>query len=289
MKVYDHTGQERDLAYLRAKYGPFEIQPANPPADQPFYRITALRERIEAPATIIVKVLDPDGNPLEGVPVAWYWPDAPHDPNAGPASGVPDRMYADRCVMAHTNANGDVGLPMGGGAYYWPAQGQIGPHAAWAYGPNTHSDVLLGLGMVAQTNHDHFDLELTRLPPGSSPPTPTERHWLDVTPTPGGTVWFDPPQPDDGYEHGTLVTLEARPAPSCTFRLWSGDIGDIEQAVTNPIIQLSMVRGRTVAATFECEEPPAPPNNEEAKRLLTEAQAKLDEADALIDEAKGLL
>ncbi|HSJ53687.1 MAG TPA: hypothetical protein VLC52_08035, partial [Anaerolineae bacterium] len=56
--------------------------------------------------------------------------------------------------------------------------GQIGPHATWIYGKGTRSDVLFGLGMVGQTNHDHFDVEFVRVsdeaPAVPPPDCPTE-------------------------------------------------------------------------------------------------------------------
>jgi hypothetical protein len=52
---------------------------------------------------------------------------------------------------------------MGKGAYYWPAQGQIGPHAIWVHGSGVRSDLLFGLGMIGATNHDHFDVEFARV------------------------------------------------------------------------------------------------------------------------------
>ena len=74
------------------------------------------------------------------------------------------QMRPNRCVSGVTSASGDTGFGMGGGAYYWPDQGQTGPHAAWIHGADTRSDLVLGLGMLAATNHDHFDVEYARFP-----------------------------------------------------------------------------------------------------------------------------
>jgi hypothetical protein len=92
--------------------------------------------------------------------------------------GVLPQMNANRAISGSTNENGDVGFGMGGGAYYWPAQGQIGPHATWIHGSQTRSELILGLGMVAQTNHDHFDVEFTRYDEDPNPPEPG----CDLTP-----------------------------------------------------------------------------------------------------------
>ncbi|MEJ2212286.1 MAG: hypothetical protein P8129_25130 [Anaerolineae bacterium] len=175
IEVYDHQGNPRDLVWLREKYGDVIIQDAVGGAG-PVFKISALREKVDTAATLVVTVLDDQGDPIEGQRVAWYWPDADVDPNAGPQGGVLPQMRPDRAVSGATNMNGDVGFGMGRGAYYWPDRGQIGPHATWIYGTETRSDLIFGLGMIAATNHDHFDIQYTRLaegePPPPTPPTP---------------------------------------------------------------------------------------------------------------------
>lgn len=156
--VYDWQGNQRDLAYLRGKYGNFIIQEAAE-GEGPAYKIALLREKVSTAAALVVRVVDDQGQPLPEVRVAWYWPDAPGDPKAGPLGGVPSGMTPNRCETGLTNINGDVGFGMGPGAYYWPNQGQTGLHATWIHGSTTRSDLILGLGMVAATNHDHFDVE----------------------------------------------------------------------------------------------------------------------------------
>lgn len=171
IKVYDWQGTLRDMEYLQGKYGNFVIQPAAD-GDGQVYKISTLREKVNTAATLVVRVIDENGAPLDALKVAWYWPDAPEDPNAGPQGGVPPQMRPNRCVTGWTNAVGDVGFGMGPGAYYFPDQGQIGPHAAWMHGTMTRSDLLLGLGMVGGTNHNHFDVEFTRFDEDPGPPGP---------------------------------------------------------------------------------------------------------------------
>jgi len=174
IRVFDWQGNERDMAYLTAKYGDFILQQAAD-GEGPAYKISVLREKVNTAATLVVQVMDDTGAPLEGITVAWYWPDAPHDANAGPLGGVPPQMNANRCVTGVTNPAGDVGFGMGAGAYYWPQQGQIGPHGTWIHGATTRSDVIYGLGMVAATNHDHFDVQFTLVDDGGTePPEPPE-------------------------------------------------------------------------------------------------------------------
>lgn len=171
IKVYDWKGIERDLAYLTGKYGGFVIRSV--PSDAgAAYRISVLRERVDTAASLIVSVKDDQGVSLDGIEIAWYWPDAPEDPNAGPLGGVPPQMRSNRCVTGTTNTSGDVGFAMGGGAYYWPDRGEIGPHGVWIYGADTRSEVIYGLGMVAATNHDHIDVEFALVEEDGGPIEP---------------------------------------------------------------------------------------------------------------------
>lgn len=167
--VIDYQGNVRDLAYLRARYGNFVIQPAAA-GEGRMWKVTHLYEKRNAAASIVASCFDEAGSPLAGKNVAFYWPDAPQC-DAGPAGGVIPGMAPGRAVKGVTNDNGDVGFGLGGGAYYWPERGEIGPHALWMYGLTTRSDILLGLGMVAATNHDHFDVGFTRYEadPGPGP------------------------------------------------------------------------------------------------------------------------
>jgi hypothetical protein len=174
--VYDWEGNERNLTYLRSKYGQFLIKPAAPGPGS-FYQISTLRERIDAAATLVVRIVDEDGVLLESVQVAWYWPDAPPDNHAGPVGGVLPQMEPNRCVHGTTHAGGEVGFAMGSGAFYWPEEGQIGPHATWIYGAETRSELILGLGMLAGTSHHHFDVEFTLVEedePAEPPEVPVE-------------------------------------------------------------------------------------------------------------------
>lgn len=189
IRVYDWRGNLRDLAYLRSRYGNFIIQEA-PAGAGPVYKIAALRERAEsdfdpahlatlrgtaaeaawlqtlavrADAALVVRVLDSAGRPLQGHGVAYYWPDAPVDAGAGPVGGVIPGMVPNRALLSITSDTGTTGLGMGRGAYFWPGSGEIGPHAVWMHGAATRSDIIFGPGMVAMTNHYHYDVEFMRL------------------------------------------------------------------------------------------------------------------------------
>lgn len=187
IRVYDWRGNLRPegVEYLYPRYGHFVIaEPA--PGSGPAFHIRALRERADgdfdpklladlrgtpaeqawwntvatrAAATFGVRVVDAHGAPLQGVRVAFYWSEAPRDSDAGPAGGVIPGMEPGRALSGMTSDTGTAGLGMGKGAYFWPGQGEIGPHAVWIAGANTRSAVLLGAGMVAMTDHYHYDVE----------------------------------------------------------------------------------------------------------------------------------
>ena len=164
--VYDAAGNPRSLDWLRNKYGPFVIY--NPPPlpegeAAPTWTITTLREKCNAPATVVAKTVDDLGDPVPGVKVAWYWPDAPADPDAGPIGCPFEGITPARAVNGYSNASGDTGFAMGDGAYYYPDRGERGPHALWIHGSETRSDIFLGAGMLPGTNHDHIDVEYSLL------------------------------------------------------------------------------------------------------------------------------
>lgn len=171
MRVIDCEGHERDMGYLRAKYGAFFLVPATP-APGPLYRVTTLREKVNTAASLVVTVRDRDGRPIAGERVAWYWDDADPDPDAGPLDGVLPWMRPGRAVSGWTNEEGDTGFGMGRGAYFFPQEGQVGPHGVWIHGAGTRSDLLYGLGMLGQTAHDHFDVEFTLFEYGGGPEPP---------------------------------------------------------------------------------------------------------------------
>ena len=181
--VLDAAGNIRSLDWLRSKYGPFVIY--HPPAAEETaltWRITALREKVNAPAALVVKTLGIDQAPAPGIQVAWYWPDAPADADAGPAGAPFEGVTPGRCVSGYANADGDTGFAMGDGAYYHAELGIRGPHAVWVHGAKTRSDLILGLGMLPLTNHDHFDVEFTLVDDGGEEPgpiiEPTILYWL---------------------------------------------------------------------------------------------------------------
>lgn len=166
MQVIDANGQSRDSGWLYSVFGPVDIRSA--PTGSA-YRVVELRE-VVGPATIVVTVLDANGQPVPNVPVVWSWPDAPVDASLG---------WDGKGVVGPTNANGDVGFGMGKGAYYFPPT--KGPHSVFM----TAGDYVGGLGMIGLTNHRHIDVVYQYVPvapPEPQPePNPYEPKALGVT------------------------------------------------------------------------------------------------------------
>lgn len=163
MRIFDEQGIEKNWAWLEKEFGPLVVHPAKAGPGWRLVEIHADRDlavdRVQAAPlaapTIMVKARSADGRPAVDLWIAWYWPDAPENPQAMPVNGLPVGMVPGRADRPGiTNLNGDVGCAMGSGAYYFPPE--IGPHAVWVWGQN--SDVILGLGMLGGTNHDHLNL-----------------------------------------------------------------------------------------------------------------------------------
>lgn len=167
------------MSDMKAKYGNFIIWPAYLDGIQvgdPYVKITKLEERTDGTSSAIFRLKYEDGVPCVGADIVWYWRDAPALNDAGPMGGVvppeycigTDAMKADVGVRGVTNDDGCVGPGMGGGAWYNPSHGVIGPHAHWVRGSGIRSDIFLGIGMLVLpdgqgTNHWHINVEATVL------------------------------------------------------------------------------------------------------------------------------
>jgi hypothetical protein len=149
VKIVDCNGTQRDWQWLVANYGQPVIHRATAGLA---WRLVELREvkdtltsATRAPSSLTVTTRQVDGRPAAGVRVAWYWPDAPFDPDATPSNGLPVNMRAGRAVSGTTNLEGAVGF---------------------------------GMGMIGGTNHNHIDLVYQQtvqedppvVPPPEEPP-----------------------------------------------------------------------------------------------------------------------
>lgn len=141
LTIYDKYGTAQDWDWLVANFGAVTLQGGSGAAS-----VRVLRE-VEGPTTLVVRVENADGDPMENVPVVFYWPDAPLLPPEQQACGL------TRGEVILTKSNGNAEFSMGPGAYYFPPDG--GPHVAWVVAEGT--DCLGGLGMLGGTNHIHLD------------------------------------------------------------------------------------------------------------------------------------
>lgn len=144
-----------DMAWVATEYGS-EVRRAEAAGE--VYRLVEIAERV-GPSSIDVFVVDGGGAPLEGITVAFTWPDAPNPSR-------PDEWYPGK-VTATTDDRGRAGFSLAASAYLSSCGGG-GPHAIWVSmqgaTPDTSipSDLADRLGMLGGTNHRHLDLMFQR-------------------------------------------------------------------------------------------------------------------------------
>jgi hypothetical protein len=145
VRVYDYDGVEQDWDWLTATFGNVWIEPGDGSAC-----LIELRAKRDD-STLNVRVEDSGGNPVDGIPVVFYWPGA--DPLPPELVGCYDRGVYDYTGQKIESDPGTVGFGMGGGAFYCPPEG--GPHTVWVGVDG--SDCVHGLGMLCRTNHYHVN------------------------------------------------------------------------------------------------------------------------------------
>ena len=206
-KVFDLQGQERDWEWLEDQYGKVELKIAQArQSNAPVYRLVSLQDK-QGPAAAIVNVVDQKGEPLEGVRVVRYWPDAPELPDWP----EPISKWYQRGVHGPTNAEGNLGFGMGMGDYYYPADG--GPCAIWVADGGGPSDLLGNHGMIHGTNHRHLDL-FYRLEPDDSAEQPEPIPEPIPEPEPE-----EPPAPDEPSDP-VPSPPDPTPAPELSDEQW---------------------------------------------------------------------
>ena len=212
-QVFDHRGQERDWDWLISTFGAVRMERVKVPSGvNKVFRLVKLQD-MQGPGVQVVHVSDKEGNPLEGVRVARYWPDAPELP----AWPRPTSMWRRRGVYGETNVNGDIGFGMGAGDYYY--EPRLGASAVWVADERGPSDLISGLGMVGGTAHRHLDVyfQLQEVepkpaeeepvvvePPPFPPAEPAEEEPVVVEP---------PPFPPAGPAEEEPVVAEPAPLP----------------------------------------------------------------------------
>ncbi len=172
LRVHDRYGYEKDWQWAADRYG-VQLVKATPPKGATVFRLSEVRQKV-GPCGMVVKTIDGDGNPLQGVAVLQGWVDGDQLPvDVAPRlseelweqpSSKPNRGNAD-----FTNANGDAGWGWGPGEQYDPTGGwgpdrAEGAHWYWIMPGDNHvyTDVILGLGWLLGTDHDTLTLTFTR-------------------------------------------------------------------------------------------------------------------------------
>lgn len=146
MDVFDKNGMQRDMTWLRQKYGNVQFLDAGPGKKFKLARV----DETEGPAVIKVRVLNEQGQSHGGQPVANHWPDnsLPDLRNAGLKT-----LWRDRAVHQPTDSAGFTGFGLGTGSYIGNLQ-EGGPHVVWVLSPSLASDGISGLGMLGGTVHE---------------------------------------------------------------------------------------------------------------------------------------
>jgi hypothetical protein len=207
-RVFDGQGQERDWEWLIGNFGAVNLERAEAAADPSHaYRVASLHDT-DGPAAMVVRVVDQDDNPLEGIHVVRYWSGAPKLPEwPSPVS-----LWQDEGVHGPTNENGDIGFGIGGGEYYSVPNG--GPCAVWVADEAGPSDLISGLGMLDKSKHRHLNVtfRLEAFTEPAAPPPPPAR-----SPDPPAQPPEPPVQPTDALpsteQPVTLPSPQPGPPP----------------------------------------------------------------------------
>ncbi len=96
------------------------------------------------------------------------------------------------------------------------------------------------------TNPLDFTVDATNIALAASFAVPGQKFEITVTPPVNGAITLDPPQPVDGYDAGTSVTVTAVPDATFLFSAWTGDLA---ATLANPAT-LVMDTDKTVGAVF---------------------------------------
>jgi hypothetical protein len=140
-EIIGFDGVERDWQWLTSYFGNVQLERGYGSGS-----VQTLKA-IRGPASITVWVANGNGDPVGGVPVVFYWPDAPHLEPDYQACGL------TRGIIGWTEPSGKAGFGVGGGSYYFPPNG--GTHTIWIGEEGT--DCLSGIGLIGLTEHEHLD------------------------------------------------------------------------------------------------------------------------------------
>jgi len=178
VKVFDAEGNEQTWQWAVDRYG-VRLAEAAPPEGATVYRLTELRQKI-GPCGQIVKVIDEEGNPIEGVAVLQGWVDGvdlPDDAAPMLVEGIHEQPDGkpNKGDGGFTNSDGLFGWGWGPGEQYMPAE-QEGAHWYWVM--DEYTEVPMGFGWLFGSDHDTLNITFTKtvadtpLPPEPPEPEP---------------------------------------------------------------------------------------------------------------------
>ena len=164
MKVFDKHGTERDMEWLRSKYGNVKYLNAG---NVTKFELGEVRETTGV-AVFRVLVAHEEGGPQYAQPVINHYPD-PTLPSL--LDGGLKTLYHDRGLVLRTGADGLCDFGFGKGSMIKDLE-VGGPHPFWIGSPSLPSDGLAGVGWLGGTDHDGPNLMVFRIV------APKEGNWL---------------------------------------------------------------------------------------------------------------
>jgi len=163
--ILDRNGQERSWAWLQERFGLVSHVES---AEYSAYRLLVIQEQ-QGHSSLIATLIDEEANPIEGIEVIRYWPDAPELPYWEP----PPERWFPKGVHGRTNADGNMGFAMGHGDLYDPAI-QSGASSIWVGEPGYGSDCISGLGWIVHPVDGDLHLNVVFQRLEDEPPPPVD-------------------------------------------------------------------------------------------------------------------
>lgn len=167
-KVYDKSGVERDLDWLKRTYGA-EYVPVSDPS-KPHFKLLSVQGRT-GPAEITIWVRTQEGIGWGGCMVACSWPDASVDLTTPDAQAF-KTIYAPRADVKLSEADGKAGFGTGRGDFM-PVVGS-GVRAGWILHNLYPSEVLCKIGQLGGTDHEGPNVLAFQLVNGGGTPPPDD-------------------------------------------------------------------------------------------------------------------
>jgi hypothetical protein len=190
-KVYNVHGEPKSWDWLVLKYQGLLYATAHDRVAEEgftsFFKLIAVRETI-GPITAVARVYGPEGDPLQGIEVGFYWPGLPKNEQIKPIGPRPWQSYV--CAQQSTDSNGHTGFGMSKDSIIGPGGG---PHWLWVMHPDIPSDALGRFGWLGGTNHAgpfslDFQLQPVLVDPDPPPVTPPSKVYAVTFTTGDGSL-----------------------------------------------------------------------------------------------------